>query len=310
MSDDRSRRQEESLAAIEAGGIPLAAQERLDSLRDRTDGFFTSDLSVAEFALIREAGFRPVTQVMGTCFFQMGWSGRSGGPGASLWGTGWVGGSGSAFELEQQTEAWNEARGRALARLSEEATRAGADAVVGVHLKRGRYDWAAGLVEFVAVGTAVRSERYDLGGEPTLSNLSGQEFATLFAHGFWPVGLVAGSTVVYVASGYQQQRSSAGLFGMGGWTNQELPDFTRGVSAARELAMERVTRQAHAAHAHGIVGVQFDRRQSERERDANNMHYTDLIVEIHVVGTAVVELDRSTDPTEYIALSLNDQETG
>ena len=41
----------------------------------------------------------------------------------------------------------------------------------------------------------MRSERFDLGDEPVLSNLSGQEFAALFEHGCWPVGLVAGTTV-------------------------------------------------------------------------------------------------------------------
>ena len=71
----------------------------------------------------------------------------------------------------------------ALAALAQEAHLAGADAVVGVRLERGAYDWGRGLIEFIAVGTAVASERYDLGEEPVLSNLSGQEFAKLYANG-------------------------------------------------------------------------------------------------------------------------------
>ena len=62
-------------------------------------------------------------------------------------------------------------------------------------------DWATDLVEFVAIGTAVRSERYDFGREPLLCNLSGQDVAKLISHGFWPVGIVGGSTVAYVVTG-------------------------------------------------------------------------------------------------------------
>ena len=45
--------QEQSRAAIEAGGIPLQAQRRLSDLRQREASFFTSDLSVNEFLLAR-----------------------------------------------------------------------------------------------------------------------------------------------------------------------------------------------------------------------------------------------------------------
>jgi uncharacterized protein YbjQ (UPF0145 family) len=299
---DQARRNEESLRALEAGGIPLAAAERLDEFRRSGDRFFTSALSVNELALTREAGFRPLTQVMGSCFYRTGWQ-------AYPWGAraGWGVGDGQTFELEQQTGAWNEARRLALDRLSEEARRAEADAVVGVRLLRRHHDWAAGLIEFVVVGTAVRSERYDLGGETVISNLSGQDFSKLFRHGFWPAGLVAGSTVAYVASGWAQQQSSRG-WGSGRLRNQEMPDYTRGIYDARALAMEHVTRQAHAVHAHGVVGVAIERSQRELERSGNS-GYTDLIIEMHVLGTAVIELERSQEPPgTYLSLQLNDQE--
>ena len=34
---------------------------------------FSSDLSVAEAFVVREAGFTPIAQVMGSCFYQVGW---------------------------------------------------------------------------------------------------------------------------------------------------------------------------------------------------------------------------------------------
>jgi uncharacterized protein YbjQ (UPF0145 family) len=302
---EQQRRAEESLRALEAGGIPLAASERLDEFRRRGDRFFTSGLSVNELALSREAGFRPLTQVMGSCFYRTGWQAY---PWSGYGGVSSGLGEGKTFELEQQTGAWNEARRLALDRLSEEARRADADAVVGVKLWRRHHDWAAGLIEFVVVGTAVRSERYDLGDEPALSNLSGQDFSKLFRHGFWPVGLVAGSTVAYVASGWAQQYNRG--WGSGRLRNQEMPDYTQGIYDARALAVERMTRQAHGLHAHGVVGVAFERSQREIERRGGNTNFTDLIIEMHILGTAVIEVERAEKPPSTdLALQLNDQES-
>jgi uncharacterized protein YbjQ (UPF0145 family) len=308
---EAARRAAESVARLEAGGIPLAAAERLEAFRHTAGRFFTSDLTVNELAATTDLGFRPLTQVMGTCFYRTGWQsypwGRGGG---FLGGGGWgAGGRGETVELEQQTDAWNEARRLALARLGEEARLAGADAVVGVHLRRRHHDWAAGLIEFVVVGTAVRSERFRLeGDEPALSNLSGQDLAKLVRHGFWPVGLVAGTTVAYVATGSGQQWRSTGVFSS--MQNQEMPDFTRGFYDARALAMARLSRQARKVHAHGVVGVSIERSHQEIEQDrGGGTRYTDLIIELHVLGTAIVEVERSDEPPPtYLDLQLNDPE--
>ena len=312
---DDERRAAESLAAIEAGGIPLPARDRLTELRGRDDRFFTSDLTVNEVVAVADAGFRPVAQVLGTCFYHVGYQ----------WAPTWQAGGaylgaptgfpafaqtwrqGETLELETASEAWNEARRLALGRLAEEAACVGAQAVVGVRLERGRYDWAAGLLEFVVQGTAVVSDRYELPmreGEPLLSNLSGQEFAMLVRSGWSPVGLVAGSTVCYVVSGWTQQaRLGSGLFTS--WQNQELTDFSRGLRDARSQAMLRVTRPAHELGAHGVVGVEVTHEEEPREADRGGVRYRDLVVTFHVVGTAVVELDRAQeDVPVYLALPL------
>jgi uncharacterized protein YbjQ (UPF0145 family) len=302
---DEQRRAERSVEALEAGGIPVAAAERLDAYRHSGTRFFTSDLTVNELALARQAGFRPLTQVMGTCFYRTGWQSY---PWASPGGMGWGSSAGETFELEQQTDAWNEARRLAVDRLAQEARLAGADAVVGVRLRRRHHDWAAGLIEFVVVGTAVRSERHRFADGPALSNLSGQDLSKLVRHGFWPVGLVAGTTVAYVATGSRQGLQSTGLFS--GLRNQEMTDFTRGMYRARALAMERLSRQAHALRAHGVVGVSIERSHTEVERDrGGGTRYTDLIIELHVLGTAVVEMQRDeAPPPTYLDLQLNDPE--
>lgn len=288
----------------EAAGIPPAARERLARLRGKGGPAFSSALGAGETLAIRQAGFRPITQVMGISYYKVGWQQMPWGTGR---GAGWGYGSsdGETFELENQTEAYNEARRLAIGRLREEAQAAGADAVVGVHVRRSFRDWASDLVEFVAVGTAVRSERYDLGADgPLLCNLSGQDVAKLVAHGFWPVGIVGGSTVAYVVTGSRQQRRAGGLFSQ--MSNQELPDYTQGLYDARALAMERLNRGAHALHAHGVVGVDIDRSMRDYEREVNNVTYRDLIITMHVLGTAIVEQqDGPPPPEKFLALPLS-----
>ena len=296
---DASRRSEEGIAAIQAGGIPPAATERLTALAKEGGRFFTSDLTTAEFLLVRQAGFRPLTQVMGSCFYSVGWQYM---PMGSSWGYS----GGGAVELDVQSEAWNEARRLALGRLSQEAKLAGADAVLGVEIKRGHYDWAKGLIEFVAVGTAVVSESYDLGEEVFLSSLSGQQFASLVRAGFMPVGITAGSTVAYVVGGFQTMQALSGYGSR--WQNQELTELTRGIYAARQFAMRRVEQQARALDASGIVAVQIEQGQQAREIDQQGYKRLDLIVTMHVIGTAIAPIDEPDEaPATYIALALNEE---
>lgn len=275
-------------------GIPAAGRERLAEVRRRDGAFFTSDLSVNEFLLAREAGFVPLTQVMGSSVYHVGWQ-------QMPWASSWSLPSGGTTELETLTDAWNEARRLAVARLTEEATLADADAVVGVRLTRGGGEWLQDLVEFKAIGTALRSTRYELTDRPVVSNLSGQEFAKLFAHRYWPVGLVAATSVTYVVSGWKTQQAQSGFISR--LRNQELEDYTQGLYDARANAMRRLQRQAHELQAHGIVGVQFEQHQAEREVEQNGKR-TDLIVTVHVVGTAIVELAADELPPTYIACEL------
>jgi uncharacterized protein YbjQ (UPF0145 family) len=318
--DAARRRADESLRAIEAGGLPPAARARLAGLR-RQGGSFTSDLSAAEFKLIRQAGFRPLAQVMGSCFYRLGDQYKPGTrrPGVytpegleytSMSSQGFeydqIGRKvfqgatfGQVFELDIHTEAWQEARRRALGRLDEEARLVGADAVVGVRLRRGTYSWSRDLIEFVVVGTAVASDRFDLGDEPVLSNLSGQEFAGLLATGWWPVGMVAETSVIYVMSGRNQGLATRRLA-----PNQELGDFTHGVNYARKMVRTKMQTEAKRLEAGGIVGVRIEigRREAEHEGRKSGRQ-KDLVVTAHALGTAVAELASHPAPPP-LGLSL------
>ena len=75
----RARAQTEQAASLEAltqGGLPLRAQQRLGEIGKATPGFFTSDLSVDEFALVHALGLRPISQVMGSSIYHVGWQQR------------------------------------------------------------------------------------------------------------------------------------------------------------------------------------------------------------------------------------------
>ena len=247
----QAQREQESIARLEQGGIPLNAAERLAALASgEAGGAYTSDLSVGEFSLLHRLGIVPVTVVMGSSIFHVGWQNVY---------------YNSPTEVHSISDAYNESRRRALARLLEETATAGADAVVGVRLEQGAHDWAPGTVEFVAVGTAVRLPQALQGeGGPVLTDLDGQQFWQLCAAGIRPVGIAAHTSVHYVPASYQTARAQGGgMFG-GAWNNQELVDFTQGVYDAREKAMTYVTQQAAALGADGIVGVKLDEHATGR----------------------------------------------
>ncbi|HEY2632809.1 MAG TPA: heavy metal-binding domain-containing protein [Solirubrobacteraceae bacterium] len=191
--------QAESLARIEQGGITIAAERRLNELRDG-GGSFTSDLSVNGFALCHTLGLRPLSQVMGSSLYQVGYQSSLGGLGS--WGQL---GLGRTFmvKLDTLSEALNEVRSRALGRLAEEARHVGADAVVGVSTRAGESALETGSVtlEHVVVGTAV--ERKDSrGSQPVLTELSVADFAKLVQAGFEPAGIVAWSAVYFAGFEY------------------------------------------------------------------------------------------------------------
>src|SRR6202142_41569 len=61
-----------SLRALAQGGLPLRATERLAEEAGPGRKLFTSDLSVNEFLLARDAGCEPIAQVMGTSIYHIG----------------------------------------------------------------------------------------------------------------------------------------------------------------------------------------------------------------------------------------------
>jgi len=259
-------------------GVPEHGRERLAQLRG---GFFTSDLSVNEFLLVRQAGFDPLGLVVGSSIYHIGFQ-------QSNWN--------QNQEMDVLSQAMYHARELAMTRMEEEADQLGADGIVGVRLDIGRYEWGAHLAEFIAIGTAVRHREGELhrapNGRPFTSDLSGQDFWTLLAAGYRPVGMVMGSCVYHVA-----HQGLRGWFKQVG-QNMEMPNFTQALYDARELAMERMQAEATGLQAEGIVGVQL----SERSHG-----WGSHVIEFFAIGTAIVPTRPDHEiPAPQLTLGLND----
>jgi uncharacterized protein YbjQ (UPF0145 family) len=263
--------------------LPVHARERLKSMRGdaKHHGLFTSDLSVNEFLLVREAGFDPVGLVIGSSIYHIGYQ-----------FVGWR----QNQEVNVLSQAMYHARELAMTRMEEEADALGADGIVGVRLEVTRHEWGQSLAEFVAIGTAIRARSgqtfRNAHGMPFTSDLSGQDFWTLLKTGYRPVGMVMGSCVYHVA----QQ-------GIGQWMRQmgqniEMANYTQALYDARELAMERMQTEAVSLKAEGIVGTQINER---------NHGWGSHVIEFFAVGTAVIPITADHEvPPPALTLLLND----
>lgn len=222
-------------------GIPEDAMRRLAEMRPgQSTTLFTSDLSVNEFLLVREAGFRPLGLVLGSSIYHVGFQ---------------VGRWSKNMELETLTQAMYHARELAMTRMEAEADLLGADGIVGVRLDIEFKEFGSDLAEFVAVGTAVKADEgsgwRNNENKPFTSDLSGQDFWTLIQAGYAPLGMVMGSCVYHIA--HQRFWNAMGNVGQ----NVEIPQFTEALYDARELAMSRMQAEAERLAAEGIVGVQL-----------------------------------------------------
>ena len=262
-----------------AADLPQHARERLVQMRQQH--FFTSDLSVNEFLLVKDVGFQPLGLVMGSSIYHIGFQF------ARYF---------KNMEMTKLTQALYHARELAMTRMEEEADALGADGIIGVRLTVNLHAWGSNVIEFMAIGTAVRHQHgHDYRaphGKPFTSDLSGQDFWTILRAGYRPVGFVMGNCVYHIA--HQ---------GLIAWLktsnrNMELPNYTQALYDARELAMERMQAEAQSLQAEGIVGVTVEE---------SNHTWGTHVLEFSAVGTAVIAMSKNHQiPSPTLVLSVND----
>lgn len=288
-----------------------------------TDPPFGSTLSVGSFLTVRQAGFRPLRQVQGTSVLNLGWqrppklgvraalAPKTVGGGYGSYGTGsnvyFPKGSltvqqylneGGWLELEERTAAYNDARRQALARLRDEAQKAGALAVVDVRIRRGKFAHTTRAIEFTALGTALGSDSFDLEEYEAvpLVSLSGGDFWKLVTSGYWPLGVVGGTSVIYVTSGYRTKYARFRL-SRRSLRNQEYEDYTQGFYEARIRASGRMRQEAREVGAAGVLGIEVGRERREQKDD-------NLIVTVDLLGNAIAPIEQGTPRDIYYALGI------
>lgn len=258
--------------------LPPGAAQRLRLMRGTGDkpAFFTSDLSVDEFLLVEQAGFDPLGLVMGSSIYHVGFQWQR-------WSV--------SQELDVLTRAMFDARELAMTRMEEEADLLGADGIVGVRLVFKHYAREEGILEFQAIGTAIRHR--ELKGSfrtkdnrPFTSDLSGQDLWKLVRGGYRPVSLAMGACVYHIAHmTFLQALKQIGR-------NQEMQVYTAATYAARELALERMQVEAVERGGVGVVGARVEE---------SNWGWGENAIEFFAVGTAVAPMgERVVRPLDSV----------
>ena len=253
--------------------LPSGAAERLRAMRGAGDhpAFFTSDLTIDEFLLVEQAGFEALGLVLGSSIYHVGFQWQK-------WSV--------SQELPVLTRAMYDARELAMTRMEEEADLLGGDGVVGVRLVFKQYAMEEGVLEFQAIGTAIRHcERKGSfrtkDNRPFTSDLSGQDLWKLVLAGYRPVSLAMGACVYHIAHlSFMQTLKQAGR-------NQEMKVYTEATYAARELALERMQAEAVQRGGSGVVGARVEE---------SNWGWGANAIEFFAVGTAVTRGDSAAEP--------------
>jgi uncharacterized protein YbjQ (UPF0145 family) len=260
-----------SLLRVANGGIPLRAEERLAEEAGPNRKLFTSDLSVNEFLLARDAGCHPIAQIMGSSIYHIGQIPDY---------------KGKTAEISVISDAHRESRRRALNRLRQEAVLVGADAVIGAHLRdrmitmgaRGKGgDDGGEVIEFTVVGTAIKAPFLThRPGEPIITDLSGQDLWALIEEGWEPCAFL------FDFCKYHGWHVTSGAGGAG-----EVTAANEVVETARQIVMQRLTQQAQAAGVEFVVGSDVTIEVKEVPCGYGGCKLDDLDVKVSWFGTGI-----------------------
>lgn len=228
--------------------------------------FFTTSASGTELYCHLDAGYTPISFVMGNVAYALG-VGRGIAGGLRTIANG---------EVRQYSDMYNRIRHLALFRLRREAASVGANAVVDVRIDLRPF--GSGVVELLMTGTAAHHPRLaaDVSDPARVatSELSGAELFSLAQMGYAPLQLVMATSVHSLGLVAGIGASFAAL------VNGELNELTRLVYAAREHCLGLLKEEARAIGAERVIGNRLQIRE-----------LSPGLIEVVAVGTAVYRLD-------------------
>lgn len=129
-------------------GVRRDGQRRQGGGGGRRGAPFTAALNGQEVHLLERAGYEPLGIVTGVCAYHVG---------RQAFGS-WASSVRTNQEMTIYTEALYDARELAMTRLQDMALGLGADGVIGARIVERSGVWGAHVLEFSAIGTAVRSD--------------------------------------------------------------------------------------------------------------------------------------------------------
>jgi len=135
---------------IHATGHPLAEFVAMGTAvanpTARSSAIWVSDLSGQDLYLLIRAGYQPIGLAFGACVYHVAHQGLSQ----------WMGQQTQNVELSNYTSALYEARELAMTRMQQEAQRSRAQGIVAMRIEQKSHIWGSHVIEFLAIGTAVR----------------------------------------------------------------------------------------------------------------------------------------------------------
>lgn len=185
-----------------------------------------------------DCGFHPVKFVFGNVAYSIG---IGGGIMGALRGL-------ARGEIHEYSEIFNKTRHLALERISAEAVRHGANAVVGINTTIVPF---SGMQEMLMIGTASKHDA--LGPEysmnPITSDLTNEEMWNVMHLGYMPIRLVLGVSVYSIGfvGGIKAAFKS--------FVRGEINELTTLIYEARENALKHIANDAVACGADDVLGI-------------------------------------------------------
>jgi uncharacterized protein YbjQ (UPF0145 family) len=272
-----------------------------------------STLGVDEFAAISRVGFVPVGQVLGAAVYNVGDAGDEECPyGLAVYrGEGTPAyrapGSGPRFTssavppvgaaaigaARPLVSTLYQARRAAIARMTAECAALGGLGVIGVRLTVGPFADDEDILEFRALGTAVRAPGVTSRAKPFASDLSGQDFTKLVAHGWVPVGLALGVAVGYRHDDWLTKDQTRWMAG-----NVEVEGYSYLVRQMRTDARNELELDLVRMGAEGVVVREMETQLSVR-RCPIVPFGRDHVAQATIVGTAITQFAAIAPPPIY-----------